>query len=60
MLKSNCTFRGDKKRHLLDGGGTEVYNEVKLYLFNRFIGGMEEFKLVILFLLILTKYWHWQ
>ena len=43
MLKSNCTFREDKKRHLLDGGA-ERYNEVKLYLFNRLIGGMEEFK----------------
>lgn len=43
MLKSNCTFRGDKKDFCLTGGA-ESYNEVKLYLFNRVIDRMEEFK----------------
>ncbi len=43
VLKSNCTFREDKKDICLTGGA-ERYNEVKLYLFNGVIDRMEEFK----------------
>lgn len=43
VLKSNCTFREDKKDICLTGG-TEVYNKEKLCLFDRFISGMEDFK----------------